>query len=291
VKPKSSPKRPRSVSPERAIVLSEVDVPLLPTHLDLWQLMDWQPDAAQLEAFQKLYALILAGNRVLNLTRLTEPEDFWEKHLWDSLRGLQPFLMQSAQTGLSQSPSEVEPNTAPTVIDIGTGAGFPGVPGAIARPDWQVTLLDSTHKKVQFLEQLATQLGLKNVVALADRVEMVGQSPQHRAAYDVALLRAVAPASVCAEYGLPLLKAGGVAVLYRGQWSEADTANLKPVVQHLGGAIEAVETFQTPLTGGDRACLYLRKVGSTPPEFPRAVGIPTQKPLDFGLSNEHETST
>jgi len=290
VKPESSPKRSRSV-PERAIVLSEVDVPLLPTHLDVWQqTMDWQPDAAQLEAFQKLYALILAGNQILNLTRLTEPEDFWEKHLWDSLRGLRLFLTQSLTDPnfLNQLPRETDLGSSQTVIDIGTGAGFPGVPGAIARSDWQVTLLDSTHKKVQFLEQLTNQLALKNVATLSERVETVGQSPTHRTVYDIALLRAVAPASVCAEYALPLLTVGGVAVLYRGQWSEADTADLKPVVQYLGGTVEAIETFQTPLTRGDRACIYLRKTAPTPPEFPRAVGVPAQKPLGFSRPGEQE---
>jgi 16S rRNA (guanine527-N7)-methyltransferase len=174
------------------------------------------------------------------------------------------------------------------VIDIGTGAGFPGLPiairscgtrYAIAQPNWHITLLDSTRKKIAFIETLLSQLEIENASTLIGRAEEVGQQPQHRQAYDIALVRAVAPASVCAEYALPLLKLGGLAILYRGQWTVDETKALEPAVENLGGEIESVEEFTTPVSHSRRACLYIRKVATTPAEFPRAVGLAVQKPL------------
>lgn len=299
-KPSLKPRKP--VTPQRSLTLPVIEAALLPTDLEIWQqTLGWQPNSTQLESFQTLYAVTLAGNSLLNLTRIIEPAEFWEKHLWDSLRGICSFLPGARSQAEEQTEAVGEittaadfsilatdsPDASPaastserfTVIDIGTGAGFPGVPVAIVCPDWHVTLLDSTHKKIQFLDQLVGLLGLGNGQTLVDRVEIIGQHPTYRAAYDLALIRAVAPASVCAEYALPLLKIGGLAILYRGQWSAAETELLKPIAHQLGGAIERVEAFQTPLTWSDRHCLYLRKVASTPAEFPRAVGLAVQKPL------------
>lgn len=235
------------------------------SHLGTWQeSLPWQPVPEQHRQFQRLYELILAGNRQLNLTRITAPDEFEEKHLWDSLRGVISLL---------QSPPSQQ------VIDIGTGGGFPGIPVAIARPDWQVSLLDSTRKKIAFLHQLILDLGLENVGTLCDRAEKVGQDAQHRESYDLALIRAVGPAAVCAEYALPLVKLGGLAVLYRGQLQPEETQALEPAVKLLGGQIEQVEGFKTPLSNSDRHCLYLRKLSPTPIQFPRPPGIPVQQPL------------
>nr|WP_290224403.1 16S rRNA (guanine(527)-N(7))-methyltransferase RsmG [Trichocoleus desertorum] len=255
----------------------------LPEMAAVWQeTLHWQPTSHQQQQLQQLYNLILDGNRQLNLTRITEPTEFWEKHLWDSLRGLAPFL-EDEGGGMKD---EEEPNSSlllpPSsfhVIDIGTGGGFPGIPAAIARPDWQVTLLDSTQKKVTFLQTLATTLGLENITTLVDRAEQVGQLPEHRKAYDLALIRAVGSASVCAEYALPLLKLEGQAVLYRGQWTVEETEALRPAVAQLGGAIAAIEECSTPISHSMRHCLYLRKVAQTPSEFPRAIGVPAKQPL------------
>ena len=236
----------------------------LPELFDLWQqTLTWQPNAQQQSRFQQFYELVLDGNQKQNLTRITEPREFWEKHLWDSLRGVFPYVLQDNLRG----------------IDIGSGAGFPGIPIAIARPDWRITLLDSTRKKVTFLEDAIDALNLKNTTAIADRVEQIGQLRKHRESYDLVTIRAVAAASVCAEYALPLLKVGGLAVLYRGQWTDEEAIALSETVNILGATIEACEKFETPLTQGLRHCLYLRKTNLTPAEFPRAIGIPTQKPL------------
>ncbi|WGV28833.1 16S rRNA (guanine(527)-N(7))-methyltransferase RsmG [Halotia branconii] len=243
--------------------------PLLPEMTEIWQqTLNWQPNPQQQVQFQKLYELILAGNRQFNLTRITDPQEFWEKHLWDSLRGI--ALQGQFIPSLPENAS---------VIDIGTGAGFPGIPIGIAVPNCKITLMDSTRKKIVFLEKILNELALTNTETLIGRAEEIGQQPQHRKAYDLALIRAVGSASVCAEYTLPLLKQGGLAVIYRGNWTEDETVTLENAVNQLGGIIESIEKFTTPLSESIRHCLYLRKVATTPAKFPRSAGIPTQKPL------------
>ena len=242
---------------------------LLPEMAEIWQqTLNWEPTTQQQAQFQRLYELILEGNRQLNLTRITDPQEFWEKHLWDSLRGIAPQgqFLPSLQEGVF-------------VIDIGTGAGFPGIPVIITAPNCQITLMDSTQKKITFIEKILTELPLTNAKTLVGRTEEIGQQPQHRQAYDIALIRAVGTASVCAEYALPLLKQSGLAVIYRGNWTEEETKVLQNAVNQLGGVIELIEKFTTPLSDSIRHCLYVRKVANTPANFPRAVGVPSQKPL------------
>ena len=266
----------------------------LPEMAPQWQQsLHWQPTPQQTAQFQHLYELILAGNQQLNLTRITAPEEFWEKHLWDSLRGITQFLEAPDSDTLqseSQPPSESElstpsvpqlstPHLSFRAIDIGTGAGFPGIPIAIVQPTWKVTLLDSTRKKMQFLEGVLESLGLENARTWVDRAESIGHDPQHRQRYDLVLVRAVASATVGAEYALPLMRVGGLAVLYRGQWTSTEETALDWAVERLGGTIEAIEAFKTPLTEGERHCVYLKKVAPTPAEYPRPIGVPTQKPL------------
>jgi 16S rRNA (guanine527-N7)-methyltransferase len=245
---------------------------VLPEQPDVWQqTLGWQPQPQQQESYRRLYAEILRGNQQLNLTRITDPNEFWEKHLWDSLRGIQSWLVTDPESSLQATPFNV--------LDIGTGAGFPGVPVAIACPNWQLTLLDSTRKKIAFLDTLTTTLGLTQVQTLVGRAEEIGQMAQHRAAYDLVLIRAVASASACAEYALPLLKLNGIAVLYRGQWSEMETQALVTVVEQLGGKIDHIEPFVTPFSQSVRHCVYLKKLKPTSATFPRPTGVPTQKPL------------
>lgn len=238
---------------------------------DIWQqTLNWQPTTQQQIQFQQLYELILQGNQKLNLTRITEPQEFWEKHLWDSLRGVAPLLNNSNKTINGKEVS---------FIDIGTGAGFPGIPVAIAVQQSTITLMDSTQKKMHFITQILPELGLHDVTTITGRVEEIGQNSQYREQYDVALIRAVGNANVCAEYALPLVKKGGLAIIYRGNWSTDEATALTSAVQQLGGAVEHIEKFTTPLTQSIRHCLYLKKVTNTPVKFPRAVGVPSHKPL------------
>ena len=238
----------------------------LPQMNQLWsQTLSWQPNETQEQLLQQVYREVLEGNRLQNLTRITSPEDFWEKHLWDSLSGivgLEEILSQKLQ-----------------VIDIGTGAGFPGIPLAIAFPHWQITLLDSTRKKISFVNEAIAKLQLKNATGIVARAEALGRVPGDRASYDLALVRAVSKASVCAEYSLPFVKKGGLAVLYRGHWSEEDTAHLAAAAAQLGGKIELIHPWETPISKGVRHCIYLRKHSATSNEFPREVGVPEKQPL------------
>lgn len=239
----------------------------LPQMNQVWsQTLNWQPSNTQEQLFQQVYQGVIEGNRQQNLTRITSPEDFWEKHLWDSLSGI---------VGL---PTEILTNKL-QVIDVGTGAGFPGIPLAIAFPHWRVTLLDSTLKKINFVNDLISKLKLNNATGIVARAEALGKVPGDRSSYDLALVRAVSKPSVCAEYSLPFVKKGGLAILYRGHWSEEDTASLTSAVAQLGSKIELIHPWETPLSQGVRHCIYLRKHSATPKKFPRAVGIPEKQPL------------
>lgn len=259
------------------MTVNNLKLPSLSEVANIWQqTLHWTPTVQQQVQFQQLYEFILEGNRQFNLTRITDPQEFWEKHLWDSLRGIAPLLRDGGDENVISAPTLL---SSLSFIDIGTGAGFPGIPVAITVANSTVTLLDSTQKKMTFVEKVRAALDLTNVKILTGRSEEVGQQPQHRQTYDVALIRAVGTASVCAEYALPLLKQGGLAVIYRGNWTQEETKALENAVNQLGGVIESIEKFTTPLTDSIRHCLYLRKVATTPVQFPRPVGVPTQKPL------------
>ncbi len=239
--------------------------------------LDWEPDNAQINALCQLYQGILNGNARLNLTRITAPLEFLEKHLWDSLAGI---LLSSRCRDLPQA----------KVIDIGTGGGFPGLPVAMVWPQWSVALLDSTRKKITYLEELGHRLGLTNLNYLVDRAETVGHHPQHRSQYDLALIRAVGDGVVCAEYGLPLLKVGGTLVLYRGQWTSAETEQLEKASGLLGGKITEIIPHTIPWSQAQRHFIYITKEKPTPNLYPRAIGIPRQNPLNFQqLENKKPT--
>jgi len=220
---------------------------VLPEMTDWWQnTTNWQPTQQQQQQFQQLYELIVVGNSQFNLTRITEPIEFWEKHLWDSLRGIMPLLTQK--------------DAVIKAIDIGTGAGFPGIPIAIALPKTTVTLLDSTRKKITFLDTVIDQLNIPNAHTLTSRAEIISKQSEHRQTYDLATIRAVGSAAICAEYTLPLLKSGGLAVLYRGNWTQEEQTALQSTVEKLDGELASIDSFTTPLTQSIRHCINLKKL-------------------------------
>ncbi|MBF2099332.1 MAG: 16S rRNA (guanine(527)-N(7))-methyltransferase RsmG [Gloeomargaritaceae cyanobacterium C42_A2020_066] len=228
----------------------------LPNLADQWQAtLGWQPTVAHQEQWQSLYDMLLDANQHLNLTRITTPEDFWEKHLWDSLRGVKDDLTRPAGLRL---------------LDVGSGAGFPGLPLAIARPDWAVTLLEARRKKTVFLESVIQQLALPNAQPVTARAEALAQQPRQRGAYDRVLVRAVGSAVDCARYAWPFVKPGGEVVLYRGQWTETEADQLAAVIQTWGQAVLKVEAFETPLTAGRRHRVVVQRLlpGNQPGAFP-----------------------
>lgn len=240
----------------------------LPDLNEQWQTsLDWSPNPLENALFKQLFTQICEANRQFNLTRITEPEAFWEKHLWDSLSLV---LLGKDSLDLSQPLR---------VIDIGTGGGFPGMPIAIAFPHCAITLLDATHKKIRFLQTLAAELALKNVETYLGRAEAIGQDPLSRETFDLALLRAIADPSICAEYALPLLKVGGTAILYRGHWAQEEEERLKIALSKLGGELSIVRALTTPLTQSTRHGIYIQKIAPTSYQYPRAIGIPSQYPL------------
>ena len=223
---------------------------LLPEMTDLWlKTTNWQPSELQQSQFQQLYELVLKGNSQFNLTRITEPMEFWEKHLWDSLRGIFPLLTLETQK----------------IIDIGTGAGFPGLPMAITLPKSKVTLVDSTRKKITFLDTVLAELSIVNALTVTSRAEALAKLPAYYNAYDIVTVRAVGSAVVCAEYALPLVKPGGMAILYRGNWTAEEQAALQNAIAPLNGKIDSVDSFTTPISQSIRHCIYLKKLATSTP--------------------------
>lgn len=214
--------------------------------MDIWHdsFLQWRPNSIQMGQFQAFYGAVIAANQTLNLTRITSPQDFWEKHLWDSLSGIAPWLGDVTQAPALRG------------VDIGSGAGFPGIPVAIARPDWSMTLLEATRKKVTFLETLPPILNLKNIQPRWGRAEAY---PDSEPRFDLALIRAVGKAPLCVTYGLPLLRSGGHLVLYRGQWTIAEENDLVKQLKQGGAFLEDVRSFQTPLSQSQRHCLLIHK--------------------------------
>lgn len=206
-----------------------------------WQkTLNWEPNLDQELAFQNVYDLVIEGNKTQNLTRIITPSDFWEKHIWDSLRGILPVWSQQDLQ----------------VIDIGSGAGFPGVPIAITHPTWQVTLLDSTLKKTAFIDSLIQSIFLTNATSLTGRAEQLN-SGAHYKQYDLALVRAVGNADLCAQYSIPFLKKSGMAILYRGQWSDEEHNSLAATCKSLRSKVVFLDRFLTPLSSSMRNCIHI----------------------------------
>ncbi len=218
----------------------------LPIASQLWlNTLAWCPNPAQQQKFEQFYWAMLAANLQVNLTRITDANDFWEKHLWDALSGIQPWLGDCT----------IVPNLR--VVDIGSGAGVPGVPVAVARPDWQVTLLEARRKKVNFLDSLPGLLELDNLIPVWGRAE----DYHSKASFDLALVRAVGNVAQCLDYALPLVKPGGLVVLYRGQFQPQEAQALAQELPKTGAKLARLLTLSTPLTASQRHCLYIRRPG------------------------------
>jgi 16S rRNA (guanine527-N7)-methyltransferase len=233
----------------------------------------------QLAAFQSYADELRAWNDQFNLTAIRDLEGIQVKHFLDSLsllRALRPAAADKAgETGAW--PAELSPRLR--LIDVGTGAGFPGLPLKIVCPQLQVTLLEATGKKVKFCEHIADKLKLTGLNVVKGRAEEVGQDSAHREQYDWVVARAVAEMPTLVEYMLPLARRGGHAVAQKGDNAPAETHSAEAAVKHLGGELERLIPVEVPGIVETRYLVVFRKVAATPPLYPRRTGVPTKSPL------------
>lgn len=232
-------------------------------HQELHQL-DIELTPAQLDQLARYLALVLDENRTTNLTAVRDEDAAWRRLIIDSLTVL-PGL------------DELEPGSR--VIDVGSGAGLPGLPVAIARPNLKVTLLESTGKKADFIQRAIHALGLTNAAVLQDRAETVGQSPQHREMYDACINRAVGPMNVLLEFALPLVMVGGRVLAMKGPRVEEELGEAGDALSILGAGDLAVIDAYPESFGNDLVIVSIIKESATPPEYPRLPGVPKKQPL------------
>ncbi len=218
----------------------------------------------QLEQFQCYYERLIEKNKVMNLTAITEYEEVVDKHFIDSI------LLGSVK----------ELSGKKRVIDVGTGAGFPGIPLKIVYPELEITLLDSLNKRVKFLNEVIEELGLTGIQAVHSRAEDLAQDAAYRQQYDICVSRAVANLATLSEYCIPFVKQGGYFISYKSTQIEEELKQAKKAVQVLGGILEQVETVQIPGTTIERQFVMIRKTGTTPKKFPRKAGTASKTPIE-----------
>ena len=219
----------------------------------------------QIEQFLQYYEMLVEKNKVMNLTGITEYEEVIQKHFLDSL-SLIRVIPDIASQKL-------------TVIDLGTGAGFPGIPLKIAFPELEITLMDSLNKRILFLQEVIDALGLKKVSAVHGRAEEMASNATHRQQYDLCVSREVSNLAVLTEYCLPFVKKGGLFVSYKSADSDAEIQEGKKAISILGGKLTSVDKFQLPDSDLRRALVCIKKVKDTPKKYPRKAGTPAKLPL------------
>ena len=233
----------------------------------LWQELGWQPSPGQLQLLLQLQEELRSWNSRVNLTRLVKGDDYWIAQVFDSLWPLRQLLQEQAEAPLA-------------CIDVGTGGGFPGLAVAIALPQARLTLVDSVGRKTQAVQAMAAALGLADRVTLrCERVELTGRDGHCRGQFDLAMARAVAAAPVVAEYLVPLLRPGGQALLYRGQWSTSDQEELERALKLLQARVHGCAQRDLPGGRGQRTALTVTATNPCPRTYPRAVGMPSKFPL------------
>ncbi len=214
----------------------------------------------QIEKYYNYMNLLLEWNEKINLTAIINPKEIILKHFVDSLT-IAKYI-----------------NDDEKLIDVGTGAGFPGIPLSIVKENTDIVLLDSLNKRINFLQEVKENLRLKNITTIHGRAEEFGKNKKERETYDIATSRAVAPLNILLEYLLPLVKVGGKAICMKGSNIE-EIENAKNALEILGGQIEKIEEITLPNSDIKRNIIIVKKVKNTPSKYPRKPGTPSKEPI------------
>lgn len=219
----------------------------------------------QMQQFEQYFNLLVEWNQKMNLTAITERDEVYLKHFYDSvtLGFYQDF------TGESTS-----------LADVGSGAGFPSIPLKILFPDLQVTIIDSLNKRITFINEVVKVLGLTKVSAVHGRAEDIGQNKNYREKFDFATARAVARLSILAEFCLPLVKKGGQFIAMKASKTDEEVMDAKKAIATLGGKFMDDIVFELPEAAGERHILRIEKKKETPKAYPRKAGTPAKKPIE-----------
>ena len=231
--------------------------------MDSLSKMDFAVDEEKINQLNKYYEMLVEKNKVMNLTAITEYDEVVIKHFVDSLAISKVYDMIPVKN----------------IIDIGTGAGFPGMVLKIFYPDIQFTLLDSLNKRVGFLKEVADELSLNKIDAVHGRAEDYARQPNHREKYDLCVSRAVANLSTLAEYSLPFVKKGGYFVAYKAEDCLDEVKAAEKAISMLGGKIENTVMYKIPNSDITRAFVIIKKVNSISGKYPRKAGLPAKEPL------------
>ena len=220
----------------------------------------------ELEMFSRLKELIQKLNKISNLTRLLDGNDYWISQVYDSIW---PFFNDSNKLFENKK-----------FIDIGSGCGFPGLAYAITHPTSEIYLIDSSLKKTNALKQIVESMNLKNKIHIInDRIENIGHDLEFRHKFDIGTARAVSSAPTVSEYLLPLLKTNGLGLIFCGKWQETDHNKLKKAVTILNGKINKINFKQLPANKGERNVIFIKSEGDCPISYPRGIGKPSKYPL------------
>lgn len=218
-------------------------------------------DDNKIQKFYDYMNLLVEWNKKINLTAITEEKDIILKHFVDSLTVLN-YIKENK-----------------SIVDVGTGAGFPGIPLAIMNDSLKITLVDSLNKRINFLNEVCNKINLENIKAIHARAEEFGQDNNYRESYDVAISRAVANLTVLAEYLLPLVKVGGKIICMKGPDIEEELKQAKSAIDILGGKFERCDNFCLPKSDISRNIIIINKIKETPKKYPRKAGTPAKTPL------------